>query len=295
MIRRAERDADLAAFVEVWNAITPAEPTSVEVVRERWAREPVRLYVVAERDGAIVGAGFAGPSDSPGRGFLSPRVLPGARRGGTGTALLRALADHLAASGFDAASGHVDGGDAGSLAFARRHGFEVVDRQVEQVRVVADEPAPPVPAGLELVSVAERPELLARAYHEVAVEAYAGLPLSMPVEVSLEDWLHEEATLPEGSFVALAAGEVVGYAGLLRLDGGRIAEHGLTAVRSDHRRRGIATLLKRAQLAWAAANGLERLATWTQTGNEGMQAVNERLGYRVESVCLSVRAPLPLR
>jgi GNAT superfamily N-acetyltransferase len=295
MIRPAESDADLAALVAVWNAVTPAEPTSVDVIRERRARRPGRRYVVAESDGAVVGAGFAGPSDSPGRGFLSPRVLPDARRRGAGSALLLDLAGHLAGAGFELASSHVDGRDAGSLAFARRFGFEVVDRQVEQVRDVGDEPEPGVPGGLELVSIADCPELLERAYREVAVEAYAGLPLSMPVEIPLEDWLREEATLPGGSFVAVTGDEVVGYAGLLRHEHDGVAEHGLTAVRGDRRRGGVATLLKRAQLAWAASNGVRRLVTWTQTGNEGMQAVNERLGYRVDSVSLTVRAPLPLR
>ena len=36
--------------------------------------------------------------------------------------------------------------------------------------------------------------------------------------ISLEDWLADEATLPEGSFVALAGDEIVGYSGLCRHD-----------------------------------------------------------------------------
>ncbi|MBA3330614.1 MAG: GNAT family N-acetyltransferase [Actinobacteria bacterium] len=132
-----------------------------------------------------------------------------------------------------------------------------------------------------------------RLAYELAREGYADMPLVEPVEVSLEEWLREEATLPGGSFAALVEGELVGYAGLLALgaDPGA-AEHGLTVVRRDRRRCGLATALKRRQLAWAAASGLRELVTWTQRGNEGMRRVNELLGYRLRSESLTMRGPV---
>jgi GNAT superfamily N-acetyltransferase len=72
------------------------------------------------------------------------------------------------------------------------------------------------------------------------------------------------------------------------------AENGLTVVDRGWRRRGLATVLKRAEIAWAAENGIREIVTWTQRGNEGMRAVNERLGYVYRSVTIDVRAPLPL-
>ena len=72
------------------------------------------------------------------------------------------------------------------------------------------------------------------------------------------------------------------------------AEDGLTVVRRDWRRRGLSTALKRAELARAAANGLREVYTWTQRGNDGMRAVNERLGYVYRHVELTMVAPLPL-
>ncbi len=117
-----------------------------EQQRERRERDPRRLYLLAESAGEAVGCGFAGPSDSPGRGFLSPRVLPHARRRGVGSALLGRLAAHLSGLGFGIASAHVDGTDAGSLAFAAHHEFDEVHRQVEQVKTLGDEP-PPQPPG----------------------------------------------------------------------------------------------------------------------------------------------------
>jgi GNAT superfamily N-acetyltransferase len=293
-LRRAETDEDLDAYVRIWNAITPGDPADAAQQRERRERDPLRLYLLAELDGAPVAAGFAGRSDSPGRGFLSPRVLPEARRRGLGTALLHELAAHLSAVGFGTASSHVDGRDDGSLAFGRRFGFEEVDRQVEQVRAVEDEPPAEPPEGVRFVTIAERPDLQRDAY-DLALEGYADMATPWPVTISLDDWLRDEATVLGGSFAALAGDEIVGYSGLCRRgDEGASAEDGLTVVRRAWRRRGLATALKRAELAWAEANGIREIVTWTQRGNEGMRAVNERLGYVYRSVTVSVRAPLPL-
>ena len=292
-IRPAE-DHELDAYVAVWNAITPEEPADPAQQRERRERDGRRLYLLAERGGEIVGCGFAGPSQSEGRGFLSPRVLPGARRVGVGTALLHELASHLTRLGFTTASGHVDGGDGGSLEFAERFGFEEVDRQVEQVLVVGHRgPAPDPPDGVAFVTLADRPDLLRESY-PLATEGYADMAVYTSVTITLDDWLSgDDANLPEGSFLALAGDEVVGISGLCRNPDGAV-EDGLTVVRRDWRRRGVAEALKRAKLAWAAANGVEEIATWTQTGNEAMRSLNERLGYTYRSVSITVRADLPV-
>lgn len=54
----------------------------------------------------------------------------------------------------------------------------------------------------------------------------ADLPLPGGAEGPLDEWLRDEATLADGSFVALAGGEVVGYAGLLERVEPGLAEHG---------------------------------------------------------------------
>jgi len=295
-VRPAETDADLDAYVAIANAAVPEDiPWDVRQQRERRERDPRRLYLLAEVDGEPVAVGYAGPSDNAERGFVAPRVLPAARRRGLGRALLSRLADHLEQLGFDVAGSHVDGNDEGSLAFARRFGFEEVDRQVEQVRTLGDEPRAESPPGVTFVSIADRPELLRQA-HPLGVEGWADMATAEAVTISLEDWLAEEASFPEGSFVALADGDIVGYSGLCRLgDDPTLAEDGLTVVRRDWRRRGLATALKRAELHWAAANGIREIVTWTQRGNDGMRVANERLGYVYRAVSVTMRGPIPLR
>jgi mycothiol synthase len=292
-IRPVENDEDIEAWRQVRIAILPNERTStVEEIRR--AETPEQLLVLAEVDGELVGSGVAGRSDAGGHGFVAPRVLPDKRRRGVGSALIARLAEHVETLGFTRVSSSVD--DAGSLEFANRFGFREHDRQVEQVREISrDEPALAIPDGIDFVSLAERPELHARVYHELAVEALEDFAVTPKIEISLEDWEREWITWPEGSFVAVSGDEIVGCAGLIRdYDRPDRAENSLTAVRRDWRRRGLATALKRQTIAWAAANGLSELYTWTQTGNEGMRAVNERLGYYTRSTSITVRGDIPL-
>ena len=289
-LREARTDADLEAWIGVRRAVLPNESGgTVELLRAQ--ERPERLLLLAELDGRLAGTGLADRSDVGDRFAVKPRVLPWARRQGVGGALLHALAAHAERFGFDAVTTHLEEPEA--RGFAERFGFREIDRQVEQVKTLGREEPPPAPPGLELVTIAERPELL-RAAYPLACEGYADFALDAPASISLETWLGEEATLPEGSFVALEDGEVVGYSGLLRHDNEGVAEDGLTVVRRGRRRRGLALSLKRMELAWAAANGYREIVTWTQQGNGAMRRLNERLGYEYRDVSVTMLAPLPL-
>ena len=292
-VRPAESDADLEAWRRVRMTVVPNERApSVEELRR--LETPDRLLLVAELDAELAGSGYASRSEMAGLGSLAPRVLPEVRRRGVGAALFEALAEHVAALGFAEANTTI--GDEESLAFAKRFGWREVDRQVEQVRTIGREEPPHVPDGLELVTLAARPDLSQSVYTQVATEAIADIPANPPLEVSLEDWERGWTSLAEGTFLALAGDEVVGCAGLM-LDPDRPdrAEHSLTAVRRPWRGRGVAKALKQATIAWAGENGIRELYTWTQRGNEPMRRLNERLGYVVRNWCTSVRGPVSLR
>jgi mycothiol synthase len=285
MIRRAESDADLAGWCEVWTAITPREPTVVEDVRRRLERQPERLYLVAEEDGRVVGLGSAGPSQSPERTALAVRVLPTHRRRGLGSELLEQLLEHAAGLEPEWVSGMVSEDDVPSLSWAEKRGFEEYGRQIELSRELGPaEPPPSPPAGIELAELDDR--YLDGAY-AVWVEGFPDMPVSPQAQApSYDEWLEEEVPGPV-TFVALENGDVVGAAALLsRVDG--LAEHGLTSVLRSHRERGIATALKQALIHWASANGYTELTTWTQDGNAAMQAVNVKLGYRPRPAAINV-------
>jgi GNAT superfamily N-acetyltransferase len=290
-IRPAESDVDLQAWLDVRRAVLPNESAGTNE-QQRAMTPSTTLLIVAELDGRLAGSGVAGVSDLRDRAFVAPRVLPEQRRRGVGQALLRALIRHAETLGVDKVWAGVT--DPGSRAFAERFGFNEVDSEVEQVRRLETPLEPrPLPDGIEVVSIAERPELLETAY-PLACEGWADFATVAPATLDLPDWLRNEATLPAGSFVALADGEVVGYSGLCAHDTDGVAEDGLTVVRRDWRRRGVAGALKQRELAWAAANGYREVVTWTQTGNEGMRMLNERLGYEYRDVATKMVAPLPL-
>ena len=289
VLRAAETDDELGLWRRVRLAILPNERTaSIAELRAGGS-----FMLLAHRDGELVGSGSASKSDIGG-GAVTPRVLPTHRRQGIGTALLEQLAWHAEECGYDEVGSMVD--DAGSFAFAQRFGFTETGRQVEQVRTVArDEPWPVVPDGIDVITVAERPELLPRLYHELALQAFEDMPTPRKVEITPEQWEVEWLNWPEATFVALAGDEVVGMAGLNHdADQPDRAENTLTTVRRDWRGRGLARVLKETATAWAAEHGIREIYTWTQTGNENMRAVNERLGFVTRATSISVRRALPL-
>ena len=287
-VRVAESDADLEAWIHVRRTLFPNESAG-SVERQRELATADRLLLVAELDGEVAGSGIADRSSNLERAFIVPRVLPAMRRRGVGTALLRALVSRALQMDVPGVSSLVDGNDGGAMAFAQRFGFEEVERQVEQVRTLdgTEEAVSPLPDGVEVVTIEERPELLERSY-ELALQGYEDMVLPWTVVVPIEEWLRDEATVPGGSLVALANA-------LMQHDSEGVAEDGLTVVRRDWRRRGLAKALKEREIEWAAANGLSEIVTWTQRGNDGMRAVNEQLGYVYRDVSVSVMSLLPVR
>jgi GNAT superfamily N-acetyltransferase len=83
----------------------------------------------------------------------------------------------------------------------------------------------------------------------------------------------------EGSFVALADGAPVSHS-LLRADERGLGENEFTATVEAWRGRGLATLCKRASIAWAAVNGIHTIAAGNDESNVPMLAVNTKLGFR---------------
>ena len=111
----------------------------------------------------------------------------------------------------------------------------------------------------------------------------------------LDEWLERDmrgtGDRPEAVFVAVEQGEVLGYAKLAFSDEtAERAFHDLTGVKRAHRGRGIAAVLKAAQIAWAKENGYRSLQTSNEVRNAPIRHLNAKHGYVLEPGVVIVRA-----
>jgi len=241
---------------------------------KRQARETVWLLASAggEDVGAALGIGGWHEPEGVARGEV--RTIPRARGRRVGSALLEKLSEWASALGYSELLSSVKEGDDGSLAWARRRGFNEVGRNSRLVLDLTAIEAPGVapPEGIEIVPWAARPELAAGMY-VVAREAYVDVPgeedqLMAPFDEWLAMDMQGASDRPEAIFAALAGDEVVAYAQLtLSLARPAVAVHGMTGVRRAWRGRGIANALKAAEIAWAKEAGFSgsRRATRSAT------------------------------
>jgi GNAT superfamily N-acetyltransferase len=291
----------LPQLVAVRNTVWPHDPESVEGYID-WRRQADDMtWLLARRDGEVVGAGvgIVGWHSPLGVGRATVLVLPSARGAGVGTAISARLASWLHEHGCREATGGISETDPSSIAWAERRGLVEVGRNSILALSLAEIDGPVVdpPVGVEIVTFAERPEL-ARPMYEVGREAVQDIPGEEDAEIPLfEHWLANDmqgaSDRADATFVALLEGEVVGWAKLsIQPDGREIAWHDLTAVRRAARGRGIAGCLKRAEIAWAKENGFQFLKTFNEERNEPIRRLNERHGYRIEPGFISVRGPI---
>ncbi|HEY3051440.1 MAG TPA: GNAT family N-acetyltransferase [Gaiellaceae bacterium] len=257
-------------------------------------------FLLATREDEAVGCGVGRPSSIQSSLYAMVRVLPEHRGEGVGSRILEALSDHARSLGRNSLWGRIREDDGGSRRFARNRGFREAGREYEVVldTALANVSAQP-PEGIELVSLAGRPDL-AEAVHEVDCEVSGDVPRpegddfeATPYPWWRELYLEGPGAVPDAMIAALAGDEVVGYTGLRRRGStSPIAENMLTAVRREWRRRGIATALKREQIARARAAGIEQIFTTNDETNTGMRGVNARLGYRPAPTQIVVTGPL---
>jgi GNAT superfamily N-acetyltransferase len=85
--------------------------------------------------------------------------------------------------------------------------------------------------------------------------------------------------LPEGYFLAVHNGEYVGLSALWLNQATPDLFTGLTGVRREYRRKGIALALKLRAVRYARERGAPLIRTWNEIGNRGMLSINERLGF----------------
>jgi len=292
-IREATSDEDLGHMVAIIGRVMPDNPMSVDEAHWQDEHYPGGRRFLAWLDGSPVGYGGAGrvymfAEDYPALwGELC--VLPGHRDRGVGSALLEAISTVARDAGKPQLLGRTTDEHPEAIRFLEHRGF----REVERLKTVRLDlaglavPAVDPPAGVSITSLEQQPEL-GDALYEVALEALPDIPgdgrmdTGTPEEFRTRDI--DKPSMPPGACAIAVddeSGTAVGYSNLMLVPGNpRLAWHAMTAVRRAWRGRGVASALKRATIAWAAANGLDAVETANDVDNAPMRAVNRRLGYR---------------
>ena len=294
-IAQVRSDADLEAMVHVRGLVTPEAHPKVENLRHNLETTEGLSYVVGRVGDEPVACGFVEPVAGFARADIA--VVPAQRRRGVGSALLADISERARRLGRDSLQGEVKESDTESRGFFERRGFvQVGAEKAVLLELDGHRPAPvDPPEGVRIVSRAEAPDRLQEMY-AVAVQGEEDIP-GQPGVSTFGEWRAHEIDKPdrraELMFLALAGDEVVGYAGLQVYDGDE-AFHGLTVTRRDWRRRGVATALKRAEIAAAKRAGYKRLLTESEERNEPMRKLNEKLGFvpAPEWSTIVIRGPL---
>ena len=270
-IADAVTDGDLEAMIHVRRLVTPEARPAVENLRHNLESKEKLDYVVARIGDEPVACGFVEPWGSVAGGDIA--VVPAQRRRGVGSAMLAELSRRARGFGRDSIQGEVKESDTESRAFLERRGFEQVGAEKALVLELEGREPPEIapPPGVRIVSRA-------------GVQTF-------------EEWRAQEidkpSKPPELCFLALAGDEVVGYAALHAF--GDECFHALTATRRDWRRRGVASALKRAEIAAVIRSGrFGRLLTESEERNEPMRRLNEKLGFvpAPEYSTIVMRGPL---
>lgn len=279
----------LAILADLLFETQPEWARSVPQMLAALPLDPDMRRTLALVDGVPVGFGTMGriwvhPPEHP-TVWCELGVLPSHRRQGIGTVLLAWARAATLEREKDSLIVPCSEDRAEGIAFLQQRGFEEFSRMacVELPLAGCEAPLIDVPIGVELTSLAARPELRQSAY-EAAVECFAALPDPEPVSAgTFEEWRVRDVDIPNGPLdaylLAVADGGVVGFCRLVTRERGRTVGHLMTGVRAPWRGRGIAQALKGEAIRWALAAGAERMTTENALGNEPMRAINRKLGF----------------
>ena len=85
---------------------------------------------------------------------------------------------------------------------------------------------------------------------------------------------------PDSWFIVLDGDKIAGLNHLWKNEIDKGINTGLTGVRSEYRRKGVATALKHTSLTWAKKHGYEWIRTDNAAINKGMLNINIRAGFK---------------
>jgi len=292
--------ADYELLAGLRNAIYPDWPESAQDLRHRDETREAKCKwrrFFCEEDGTVVASGAYSQTAwmyHPRKFFVSVGVLPEFRRRGIG----RALYDHVMASLVPLSPilvrGSVNEAHGDGIRFAEKLGFKAGLREQESLLDLtrfdpgrfAAELGRIEEAGIVIRDFAELssdPEFRQKVY-ELDMTVSPDMPSPDPItalsfEAYCKELFENHRFFAEGYMVALAGSQYVGMSNLWRTERPERLDTGLTGVRREFRKKGVATALKLRALARAKEHGFSGVMTWNDSTNERMLNINWRLGF----------------
>ncbi|MGI4792315.1 MAG: GNAT family N-acetyltransferase [Janthinobacterium lividum] len=300
MLTRPFTDEDYAEISRISNAAFPDYPSSpVEIKFRDTHRDPKCLQArwIAEDNGMAVGFGEYGQRANayhPRRFHLDVTVQPSHQGQGFGKALYDQILQAL--SEFNPLSVRTMTREdmPRPLRFLKERGFTEDMRTFEsRLAVAAFDPAPYVDADARVTSQGITFKTLRELEHlpghtqkhfELSQELNADVPspdphTPMEKDVWRRRFMENPNLLPDAYLFAVHGDAYVGVTMLFSSQGNTNLYTGLTAVKREYRRKGIALALKLRAIAWAKAQGHPLIKTWNESNNRGMLGINEQLGF----------------
>ena len=129
--------------------------------------------------------------------------------------------------------------------------------------------------------------------YELVQTAFRDVPVAdTPTDTPYDQWVAFEMKnpnlLPEAYMIAKDREQYVGTSVVWRLKKEpRSLYQGLTGVLREYRGRGIGVALKLRVLDFARRNGFDNIRTFNASTNEGMLAINRRMGFKRDSAWIT--------
>lgn len=270
------------------------------------APELQRMMFVAESRKRIVGVSILNRMAGmyhPQKFFLELGVLEGSRQKGIGTALYEMTLSHLRSLDAISASTQVSEQNEAGMKFAASRGYVEEKRDFISALDVGGVPTgwleesrrAMVSEGIVIRSLRAKdtPEIR-REWFDVFAVVRHDVPRSEPptpltFEFFDENVVEEPDLVKEATLFAMKDGKIVGFTAGYHDGSDNHFDQWLTAVARGFRGRGIAMALKLEQIAAVKQLGIKSIKTDNDTRNEGMLAVNGKLGFVRQPAVLSLR------
>jgi mycothiol synthase len=298
-----ERDYERQAAIGA--AINPGLDRGLAWYRhshQSWDPSLLRLQLVAERDGLVVGWGEVGHmwwAYHPRRFVLRLDVDPASQEQGIGSQLYARLMDRLASWNPVVLGAETRETRPRSVEFLKHRGFAEHHRRWESCLVLSRARVERFAGayeriahqGIEIVTFAEerarRGEQLLRDLFDLEVRAQRDEPRFDLGVLSFERFVANELesgdALDDCSVLALNKQQLVGVSRLARNPSVPNQLHvGFTGVHPEYRGQGIASALKLRTVEYGRAHGLGDIRTENDTTNAAMLHINEALGFQLE-------------